>query len=75
MISAVAQTFIMTAKTMTQVMMSDRKSSINDNFLSCYRSLIFSFSLSAFEVLNKSWNTSKGTPEIAIVIDIYLCTA
>ena len=60
---------------MTRVIMSGCKSSINGNCLSCYRSLIFSLSFLAFEVLKKSWGTSKGTSKIATVIDIYVYTA
>ena len=73
--TGVALMLIVTAKTMTRVMMSGCKSSINGTFLSCYGSLIVSFSFSAFEVLKKSWNTSKGTSKTTTVIDICVYTA
>ena len=55
---------------MTRVMMSCCKSTIKGFFL-YYGSLIFSFSLSAIEVLKKSRNTSKGDSKIATVINVF----
>ena len=63
MTSALASTFIMTGKTMTRVMMSGCKSSINGYCLSCYGSLIFSFSFLAFEVLRKAEVLAKEPPK------------